>query len=384
MSWNKIIGNDRVKKILQKAILENRISHSYILKGIEGIGKDAIAIQFAKIVNCLHPISSKNTIDSCDNCESCRKFDDLSHQNFEILFSLPAGKSSDSKSDSPFSKLSDDQMTAIIAEKRKKATDPKYCIKIPNANQIKISSIRDLKRKMVLSDSTFGRRVILISKAEEMTNEASNAFLKTLEEPHSNVTIFMTTAYSDLILPTIMSRCQQITCSPIDDVSLSDYLVNNHSFSPTEANFASVFGQGSYLRALEAMNTNMKDLRFEIVSTLRTSLKKKNFRFDLMTHLDKLLSSKDKNKLEILLMILLYWMKDVFALINAQGNVRIINADQQETLLKFANNFRDCDLSSAIKEIEISIQLIDRNINQYLIFIPLFIKLRRIFLTNNP
>ena len=56
-------------------------------------------------------------------------------------------------------------------------------------------------------------------------------------------------------------------CIRDSDVSLSDYLVHNHSFSPAEANFAAVFGQGSYLRALEAMNTNMKDLRFEIVST---------------------------------------------------------------------------------------------------------------------
>ncbi len=382
MSWNKIIGNDRVKRILQKAIIENRISHAYFLRGIEGIGKDAIAIQFAKTVNCLHPIIKKTTVDSCDYCDSCKKFDDLSHQNFEIVFSLPAGKSSDAKSDSPFAKLSDEQMTLIIAEKQKKALDPYHRISIPNANQIKIASIRDIKKKLVLSDSTFGRRVILISRADEMTNEAANAFLKTLEEPHSNVTVFMTTAFPDSILPTILSRCQQIVCSPIDDVKLSEYLVHHHSFSQTEANFASVFGQGSYLRALEAMNNNMKELRFEIVSTLRTSLKKKSYRYDLMTQLEKLLASKDKNKLEIILMILLYWMKDVFALINSNGNVRIINADQQDTLLKFANNFRDCDLTAAINEIEKSIQLIDRNINQYLIFIPLFIKLRRIFLLN--
>lgn len=379
MSWNKIIGHERVKKILQKAIIENRVSHSYCLTGIEGIGKDAIAIQFAKTVNCLNIIKSDSIADSCDYCESCKKFNDLSHQNFEILFSLPAGKSSDAKSDSPFAKLSDEQMSLIISEKKAKAENNYHKIAIPNANQIKVGSIRDIKKKLVLSDSTYGRRVVLISRADEMTTEASNAFLKTLEEPHSNVTIILTTAYHDSILPTIMSRCQHIICSPIDEHKLAEVLVNKHDYSQLDANFASVFGQGSYLRALEALNRNMQDLRKEIIDALRTSLKK-TYRYDLVKKLETLLATKDKNKLETLLLILLYWMKDVFALIHSNGAVKIINVDQEESLIKFAKNFQHSDITKAINEIEKAINLIDRNINHFLIFIPLFIKLRSILI----
>ena len=383
MAWNQIIGNDRVKKILQKAIAENRISHSYLLTGIEGIGKEAIAIQFAKTVNCLKPIIKKNSADSCDNCDSCKRFNDLSHQNFEMIFSLPTGKSADLKNDSPLSKLSDEQLNNVISEIQKKAKNNYHKISIPNANQIKVNAIREVKRKLVMSDATYGRRVVLIVRADEMTTEASNAFLKTLEEPHPNVTIFITTAYSDSILPTIMSRCQQIKCSPIEEKILAEHLIQKHGYSQAEANFAAVFGQGSYLRALDAMNHNMQDLRFDIVSTLRTSLKRRNYRFDMMTQIEKLLSKKDKNHLETILMILLYWMKDVFNLIHLGENARIINSDQHDSLVKFANNFKDSNLNLAISEIEKSINLIERNINQQLIFVPLFIKLRRIFLQKN-
>ncbi len=383
MAWNQIIGNDRVKKILQRAIVENRISHSYCLSGIEGIGKEAIAIQFAKTVNCLKPIIKKNTIDSCDHCDSCKKFNDLSHPNFDMIFALPAGKTADSKNDSPLMKLSDEQINNVINERLNKAKNPYHKISIQNANQIKVNLIREIKRKLVMSDSTFGRRVVLIVRADEMTTEASNAFLKTLEEPHPNVTIFITTAYIDSILPTIMSRCQQIKCSPIDEKVLAEYLIQKHNYSASEANFAAVFGQGSYLRALEAMNHNMQDLRYDIISALRTSLKRKNYRFEMMTQIEKLLSSKDKNRLEAIMMILLYWMKDVYNLMKLGENARIINTDQKDALIKFANNFKDTNLTLAITEIEKSINLIERNINQQLIFLPLFIKLRRIFLQKN-
>ena len=144
MAWNQIIGNDRVKIILQKAIAENRISHSYLLTGIEGIGKEAIAIQFAKTVNCLKPIIKKNSADSCDNCDSCKRFNDLSHQNFEMIFSLPTGKSADSKNDSPLSKLSDEQLNNVISEIQKKAKNNYHKISIPNANQIKVNAIEKL------------------------------------------------------------------------------------------------------------------------------------------------------------------------------------------------------------------------------------------------
>ncbi|MFA6990086.1 MAG: AAA family ATPase, partial [Candidatus Gastranaerophilaceae bacterium] len=225
MSWSKKVGHDRIKKILQKSIIDNRIPHSYLFIGIEGIGKDAIAIEFAKAVNCLNPIMGVDLFEACDNCKSCKMFDNLSHSNFELIFSLPAGKSGDSKSDSAIDKLSEDQITEIKEQIELKAENNYHRFAISNATQIRVNLVRELKKKLALTQNTTGRRVILICNADEMNSEASNAFLKTLEEPQDNVTIILTTAKPDSILPTIQSRCQVLKFGILDQKQIAQKLV---------------------------------------------------------------------------------------------------------------------------------------------------------------
>ena len=89
MSWNNIIGQTRVKSILKGVISNKRLPNAFLFYGNEGIGKDAVAIQVAKILNCskvniLGDIKlSKTEIDSCDECENCLKFNRLQHPNFK-------------------------------------------------------------------------------------------------------------------------------------------------------------------------------------------------------------------------------------------------------------------------------------------------------------
>ena len=64
MAWNDVIGQDRVKQILQNAFVHDRIASSYLFVGNEGIGKDALAIEFAKLLNCPNPIIEDNGLNS--------------------------------------------------------------------------------------------------------------------------------------------------------------------------------------------------------------------------------------------------------------------------------------------------------------------------------
>ena len=79
MSFERIIGNDKVKQFLNKAINENHILHSYLFSGIEGIGKKLFAIEFAKKILCIE----QN--DEQENCLSCLKFKSSNHPDFMIL-----------------------------------------------------------------------------------------------------------------------------------------------------------------------------------------------------------------------------------------------------------------------------------------------------------
>lgn len=380
MAWNDIIGQHRVKNVLQKAIKENRIANSYCFSGIEGIGKEAIAIEFAKTVNCLSPVNEEGEISACGICDSCKQFRFLQHPNLTFIYSLPAGKSSDSKSDSSFSKLSEEQIEEIQAQFKLKAKDYYHKIAIANASQIKIASIRELKKSLSLSQMQAGRRVIIVLRADELSKESANSFLKTLEEPNKDVTIILITARQDQILPTILSRCQQIIFQPLSQDELEQLLINKQSVGKTDAKLFACFAQGSYQAALEFLNEDIKKLRKDAVDLLRTALRKRVYRYELASRIDDILASKDKKKYIAVLLHLLVWLRDA-STVSLTGNINfIVNIDQKEDIQSFAKNFGSKNLIQAIELIEKSISQVNKNVQNQLIFLNLFLKLRKILL----
>lgn len=379
MSWTQIIGYDREKKILQKAILERRVASAYCFMGMEGIGKDALAIQFAKTLNCESPIIAEDTIDSCDKCKSCKQFGDFSHPNLDYIYALPKSKKVEKKDVNPIENLTDEQIEEIKSELEKKQKNPYHKMEISDANQIKISSVRYLKKQLTLSDTGRGRRVAIISGADKMNDEAANSFLKTLEEPLNNTTIILTTSNPNRMLQTILSRCQQINFGPMKNDDVVKALIQKNNFAVDDAILAAAFGQGSYTRSLESANEDMINIRNHMVEMIRTSVKK-NFRTKLIESIEELLKISDKNKLHSALQLLLLWVRDAM-LLQQNGNPDLIlNMDQTEVLQKFSEYYKKHDLNAIIREIENASFAIYKNVNQSLIFLRLFVKIREILM----
>jgi DNA polymerase-3 subunit delta' len=171
MSWSSVIGQHRVKELLRRALHEEKIAHAYLFWGMEGIGKDALALALAKTLNC-----ERRTLPStepCNQCRSCMQADKLEHPNIKLVFSLPAAKSAETRDDSPLFKLTDAQIEEIQEQLRIKADNPYHNLTIANARQIRIASIRDVKRSISMSQSQSGHRVVIVSEADEMTVEAA-------------------------------------------------------------------------------------------------------------------------------------------------------------------------------------------------------------------
>ncbi len=374
MSWKNINFHERVKKILQKTILEKKIPSAYLFWGIEGVGKSAIAIEFAKTLNCIHPIIKEDTINSCDECRSCKQFENLSHPNLTFVFSLPPGKGADS-SDNSLAKLSDEQIDLIKEQLVAKAHNIYHKISIPNATQIKINSIREIKRNLSLTSNIPGWRVAIILNAEEMTTEAANAFLKTLEEPHERITIILITSKKEMLLPTIISRCQQIYFEPIPENQLAEYLIKEYSISHAEAKIIANFSQGSILTAKEFIDSNIAEIRNSIVELLRIALKN-SYRFELSEKIEELIGTKNKLNVETHLRLLQNWFRDCFIMLKTNNSDKIINLDLQDRIRKFIELFPNANYQSIINEIENSIYKIRRNVNLQLIAYSLFLKIR--------
>ncbi len=376
MPWSSVIGQYRVKNILQRAIAEGRIAHAYCFWGPEGIGKDALALEFAKTLNCDTPVHRDGIIEACDTCKSCNQASVLQHPNIQLVFSLPAAKSDDGKSGSSILKLTDDQIRIIQDQLKAKAENPYYNISIPNATQIRIAAVRDVKKNISMSATQRGRRFVIISEADAMNPEAANAFLKTLEEPNANITIILTTSRRDQLISTILSRCQQIRCDTLPDQDIADALAARLGVATEEATLIARLADGSYSKACELLNDDLTELRAEIVSLLRAILKQRNYILQLSHQIELMTGDKNRNRIEKMLILLLLWLRDAYALSVSQNIDVIINIDQVTDLQNFVKNFAHTPLDRAATAIERSIELVRRNVDIGLLLTTLALDLR--------
>jgi DNA polymerase-3 subunit delta' len=378
MTWSRTIGQESIKKVLQKQIIDGRIPHAYCFWGDEGTGKEATAIEFAKTVNCENPIVTDNTIEYCGECGSCKMFDKLSHPNIEIIFAMPKTKSNNSDSN-----LSGKQIDEIGTQLKLKSENYYHKIEVKGGNQILIDSIRKLKKTLSLSQVSRGRRVVIVSRADEMTVESANAFLKTLEEPHENVTIILTTSRKELLLPTILSRCQTIHFPGLSRKTITEYLIEVKNIDSNEAELAAAFSQGSITRSLDFLNDDMRQLRELAVAMLRTALTKKGYKINLSKSIEELTKDKSKRKIEMFLNILLLWLRDVEIFRNTEDKDRLVNIDHQEVFQRFIKTFGKSDIKTAIETVENSIARIKKNMPLNLLLLSMFIEIRSVLYNNN-
>ena len=203
MSFEHISGNDTQKKILTNAVRENRVGHSYIFSGIEGIGKKMFALEFAKLINCTGNIE----INGPCGCVSCTKIEKGIHPDVTLL-------------------------------------------EYKDEKTIKIDNVRaDLEEKIFLSPFESRFKIFIVDNAERMNFNAQNAFLKTLEEPPGYSVIILVTDSLNYIAPTIRSRCQIIKFHPLPEKFISEHLKKNDNIEPGDITVATKLADGSIGRA---------------------------------------------------------------------------------------------------------------------------------------
>ncbi|MBO4905191.1 MAG: DNA polymerase III subunit gamma/tau [Lachnospiraceae bacterium] len=174
-TFDEIKGQDAIVTTLRNQIEANRIGHAYLFCGTRGTGKTSAAKVFAKAVNCEHPVNGN----PCGECESCR--------------SIAAGTSLN-------------------------------VIEMDAASNNGVEDARQIKESVVYSPTNAKYKVYIIDEAHQITKDAFNALLKTMEEPPSYVVFILATTEPHKIPITILSRCQRYDFKRIDTGTLEDRL----------------------------------------------------------------------------------------------------------------------------------------------------------------
>lgn len=206
----EVVGNRQAQAMLERAVLTEQVSHAYLLTGPERIGKTTLALAFARLLQCTG--RDTRAPDSCGTCPSCRKIEHANHPDVTLV-EPPEGK-----------------------------------------HWLSIELIRDLQRAASLAPYEGRWRIFVVPRAERMRAEAVNALLKTLEEPPPNVVLVLTSSEPELLLPTVISRCQVVPLHPLSPAEIAAALGERWNVEQTEAAALAGLAAGRLGWAVEAQD----------------------------------------------------------------------------------------------------------------------------------
>ncbi|MCH5335270.1 MAG: DNA polymerase III subunit gamma/tau [Alistipes sp.] len=158
-TFASVVGQKHITSTLKNAIERNQLAHAYLFCGPRGVGKTTCARIFAKAINCLNPTGAE----ACNECESCRSFNDGRSLNIHELDA---------------------------------------------ASNNSVDDIRTLIEQVRIIPQSGRYSVFIIDEVHMLSAAAFNAFLKTLEEPPAHAIFILATTEKHKIIPTILSRCQ--------------------------------------------------------------------------------------------------------------------------------------------------------------------------------
>lgn len=323
MSWD-LIGHEWAAQLLQKHISTQRVRHAYLITGPDGIGKRTLAIRFAQALNCE---TSKDFSSRCGECRVCRQIEAHAYPDLRVL--------------------EPEDVSAAL----------------------KVDEVRELSRWLSLAPYQGKWRMALLFDFHQASISAANALLKTLEEPASQVVLILTALSTDDLLPTIVSRCEQIALRPVAIKEIEAGLMNLGDDAERAGDAARLSGgyPGKALTLLKdddilALRAKRLEEHQQLLSATRVA------RF---AYADAMAKPKDpQERRSQALQALDYWQliwRDVLLLVNG-ADVPLQNLDQEERIERLSLEVNQEDVLHVLQRIQQTSDAIHHNANVRLAF----------------
>lgn len=330
-----VIGHEWAVELLSRNLAAGRVRHAYLFTGPAGVGRRTLALALARALNCTGPQPP------CGRCRSCTLIGDGSaaapprHPDVRLIEPVESGE------------------------------------RIQRL-EIRIDQIRDLQHELALTPLEGRYRIAILCDFEAANAHAANALLKTLEEPPPQVILILTASQADVLLPTIVSRCQVLNLRPLPWHVVRSALLARGVPADQAESLAHLCGGrlGWALRA--AADPELLARRSQALDDLQRLLKAgRNTR---LTYAEEL--ARDGQVLRETLEVWLSWWRDLL-LVTTGTRAPLTNADRTHELERLAQSITVDQAQHALALLRDATWHLDRNANPRLLAEVLLLDLPR-------
>lgn len=274
-----ILGQEYAIKAFEKSYTKGRISHAYIIAGPDGVGKSLFAMYIASTLMC----TGKDK--PCGKCSQCIKIEHGNHPDIRVV-------SGTKKS-------------------------------------IGVDDIRDVINEVYTKPYEGDRKVIIIKNSDIITVQGQNAILKTLEEPSKDTTIILTVENINLLLDTIISRCQVLKLGRIPIDTIYEFLIKK-GVEKDKAFTAATLSDGIVGNGLKFLDDKFVKLRNDTIKAARDLAR--SGPIDALEASSFFIDNRDN--IDLILDILITWYRDIIILKHVKGRENLINKDFYDFLVE--------------------------------------------------
>lgn len=316
-TWG-IVGHEQSIDLLRRALAGQQVRHAYLFTGPEHIGKALLAQRFAQTLLCTggpDPQLAPQT--PCGVCLSCRK---VLHGNHPDVHTLA------------------------------RAADKQFIL---------IEQVRALQSDSARKTLEGRHNVFIIQGMHEMNVQAANSLLKTLEEPEPDVVLLLTAPDPGLLLPTILSRVQQVSMHLLTTGQIKDALEEHWGVGSQEASLIAALAAGRMGWAVQAVEDDdvLVERKEQLERLTQLGKASRVQRFEVAQQL-----SADVGKLGAALELWLLWWRDIVLATNKSLDL-IVNVDMRDLIVKQAAQVGAVEAERMVRAILRTMEALEQNVN---------------------
>lgn len=247
MRFSDVIGHNEIKERLRRAVDQGRVSHAQLFTGECGGGALPMALAYAQYINC----TNRHDGDSCGECPSCRKMEELAHPDLHFVFPVnKQGKKSGEKVMSgDFLQLWREQIRSTGGYFDESMWNDRLDLGKTLKPLISVHDAGEIIRTLSFKSFEGEYKIVLVWLPELMNVEAANTLLKILEEPWEKTLFLMVSRQPQRLLSTIISRTQEVAVPRIDSEELAEQLVRESGLERERADQLARLACGDLIEA---------------------------------------------------------------------------------------------------------------------------------------